>query len=42
MEKLRIYQPRVNSHIFSSNAHPDNIQAENNETKVWNSQNSNQ
>lgn len=35
MEKLKIYQPKVNSHIFSSNAHPEPAESEQPDMKIW-------
>ena len=35
MEKLKIYQPKINSHVFSSNAHPEPDAPEPMEMKIW-------
>ena len=35
MEKLKIYQPKINEHIFSANAHPDTSEADSSDMKIW-------
>lgn len=39
MEKLKIYQPRINPHVFSANAHPENDINDRNDIKIWNGEN---
>ncbi len=35
LEKLKIYQPKINEHIFSANAHPDTSESDSSDMKIW-------